>query len=152
MQGKYRKFFALVLVSSIFGFALSAGSASAGEADIKYRQAVMKALGGHMGAAVAIVKGAVDNKSHLTEHANAIAGIGRMTGDVFPKGSDMGAETRALPVIWEKPDDFAKVVAAFATASDNFAKAANSGDMGAVGAALGELGKSCGGCHKPFRK
>ena len=30
--------------------------------------------------------------------------------------------------------------------------AAESGDMAAVGAALGTTGNGCGGCHKPFRK
>jgi len=30
--------------------------------------------------------------------------------------------------------------------------AAASNDMAIIGAALGKLGKACGGCHKPFRK
>jgi len=152
MQGKLGKFFALALVSALFAFTLTAGKASADEADVKYRQAVMKSLGGHMASVVAIVKGQVDHKDHLAAHADAIAGMGKIVKDIFPEGSDMAADTKALPAIWEKPDDFAKAVAAFETASANLAKAADSGDMAAVGAALGPLGQSCGGCHKPFRQ
>ena len=35
---------------------------------------------------------------------------------------------------------------------EKLAEAADSGDMAAVGAAMGNLGQACGGCHKPFRK
>ena len=31
------------------------------------------------------------------------------------------------------------------------AMAADTGDKGAIGKAMGALGKGCGGCHKPFR-
>ena len=151
MQGKLRKFLVIGLVSGALGLGLAAGPASANEAAVKYRQSVMSALGGHMGAIVAIVKGQVDHKDHLAGHADAIAAIGKMAKDIFPEDSMEGADTRALPAIWEKPEDFAKAVSAFETASANFAKAASGGDMAAVGAALGQLGQSCGGCHKPFR-
>ncbi len=151
MQGKLRKFLVIGLVSSALGLGLAAGPASANEAAVKYRQAVMKALGGHMGSVAAIVKGQVGHKDHLAGHGEAIAAIGAMTKDMFPSDSNNVAGTKALPAVWEKPEDFAKVVAAFETASANFAEAAGGGDMAAVGAALGQLGQSCGGCHKPFR-
>ncbi|MBC8159330.1 MAG: cytochrome c, partial [Alphaproteobacteria bacterium] len=106
--------------------------------------------GGHMGSVAAIVKGKVPHSGHLAAHGAAIAAIGEMTGDLFSKESGMG-KTAALPAIWEKPDDFAKAVAAFKMASADFAKASMGSDMGAVGEALGKLGGSCGGCHKPFR-
>lgn len=151
MIGKFRKFIVFALITGFLGLGVLATPASADEAAIKYRQGVMKALGGHMGSVAAIVKGKVAHKGHLAGHADAIAAIGKMTGDIFPKDSGMG-KTGALPAIWEKPDDFAQAVAAFEDASVQFAMAANGGDMGAIGAALGGLGKSCGGCHKPFRE
>ncbi len=117
---------------------------------MKSPQAVMKALGAHMGWVAAMVKGTFAHWGRHSIYGSAIAGIGKMTADLFPKGSDMG-KTSALPAIWEKPGDFAKAVAAFETASADFAMAAKGGDMGAVGAALGKLGTACGGCHKPFR-
>ena len=154
MQDLFGKAAKLVVVALIvaFGFGLAGGPAQADEAAIKYRQSVMKALGGHMGALASLVKGQIDAKSHLPGHANAVAAMGALTKDIFPKGSDAGAETTALPVIWEKPDEFAKAVTAFETASAKFAGVAGGGDMTAIAAAFGELGKSCGGCHQTYRK
>ena len=151
MQGKLRKFFVIGLVSGAMGLGLAAGPASASEAAVKYRQVVMKALAGHMGASAAIVKGEVAYKDHLVGHAEAIAAVGTMAMDIFPAESKGVGDTKALPAIWDKPEDFAKAVEAFETASTGFAEAAGSGDMAAIGAAFGKLGQSCGGCHKPFR-
>lgn len=119
--------------------------------DIKYRQTNMDALGAHMGALAAIAKGQVSYTSHMAAHADAIAAIGKFLPDLFPEGSDMG-KTRALPAIWEQPDKFAKAVKAFQTQSAKLAEVAASGDRAALGAQLGEVGKTCGGCHKPFRE
>lgn len=149
--GKVAKLVAVALIAA-FGFGLAGGPAQADEAQIKYRQSVMKALAGHMGALAFLVKGQIDAKSHLPGHANAVAAMGALTKDLFPKGSDAGAETAALPVIWENPGEFAKAVTAFETASAKFAGVAGSGDTQAIAAAFGDLGKSCGGCHQTYRK
>lgn len=141
---------AAALVAAI-GFGLTAGTALADEAAMKYRQNTMKALGGHMASVAALVKGQVDAKDHLPGHADAIAAIGKMGDGLFLPGSDIG-ETAALPEIWSKPDEFAKAVTAFEQASAKFAEVAGSGDAQAVTAAFGELGKSCGGCHQLYRK
>lgn len=151
MQGKLLKYFVIGVVTGAIGLGLAAGPASANEAMVKYRQAVMKALAGHMGSSAAIVKGEVANKDHLVGHAEAIAAMGNMAKDMFPADSKDVGETKALAAVWDKPEDFAKAVAAFETASAGFAEAAGSGDMAAIGAAFGKLGQSCGGCHKPFR-
>lgn len=151
MTGMLSRFIVFALFTTFLSLGATTAPAVADEAAIKYRQGVMKALGGHMGSVAAIVKGKVAHNGHLAGHADAIAAIGKMTADIFPKESAMG-KTSALPAIWEKPDDFAKAVAMFEDASQKFAMAASGGDMGAIGAALGNLGTSCGGCHKPFRQ
>jgi cytochrome c556 len=104
-----------------------------------------------MGALAAIAKGEVPYTSHAAGHATSVAAIGKIAGDLFPDGSDMG-ETRALPAIWEQSDKFAQAVQAFQAQSAKLAEVAASGDRGALGAQLGAVGKTCGGCHKPFRK
>jgi cytochrome c556 len=124
---------------------------NANENDIKYRKAVMKALGGHMGSIAGIAKGEIGHTKHMFGHATAINAIAAMTSDIFPKGSG-GDNTRAKDDIWQKWSEFEKTISAFQAASEKLLEAANSGDKGAVGAALGGVGKSCGGCHKPFRK
>ena len=119
-------------------------------ADIKYRKAVMSALGAHMGAISAIVKNEAGDKAHLAGHAASVAALGAMSGDVFPAGSGTG-DTKALPVAWEKPDDLKKAAAALKDASAKLADAAKAGDMTAFAAAQQEVGRSCGGCHNTFR-
>jgi cytochrome c556 len=137
--------------AAILGLGFAGSAAADAALDIKYRKAVMKALGGHMGSVVAIVKGQTANSGHLSAHADAMAAIGHMAGDVFQKGSGDG-DTRALPNIWQKPADFKAVVDALVKATADFAAAAKGNNVKAAGAALGAVGKSCGGCHKVFRK
>ena len=151
IPARFARLMAIALIAAC-GFALAGGPALAdNDGAFKYRQSVMKALAGHMGAAVGIIKGQVDLKGQLAAHADAIAGIGKMAKDIFPKGSNV-ADSAALPAIWEKPDEFAKVVAAFEGASAKFATVASGGDMQAAAAAFGDLGKTCGGCHQDYRK
>ena len=122
------------------------------EGAIKHRKAVMKAVGGHMGAMAAIVKKQVPFTKDLAGHAHAMAELAKITARVFPEGSDFG-ETRALEDIWTKPKEFAEVVDAFIVESDKLAKVAKSGDVAAFGAQFKAMGKNaCGACHKKFRE
>ena len=119
---------------------------------IKYRQAVMRSVGGHMGAIGAIVKGEISQPDHLSGHANAIADMAELAVDIFPPSSASGAETRAKPEIWADWDDFLEKAEAFRLASANFARVVDDGgDRAAIAAAFGDMGKSCGGCHRPYR-
>ena len=64
--------------------------------------------------------------------------------------ADRPGKTCALPDIWE---DTAKLEQAF---KDFQTAVAALGDVASIGqpalaAAVGEMGKACGGCHKPFR-
>ena len=124
--------------------------AQAAEADIKYRQSIMKAMGGHMGSLAAIAKGQVGHSQHMFGHAAAINAIATMVPDIFPKGST-GPNSRAKDDIWSKWSEFEKGITALQGAAAKLFEAANAGDAAAVGAALGGVGKACGGCHKPFR-
>ncbi len=129
---------------------LAAGTAAADEGMITYRQSVMKANGGHIGAVVTILKGQVPFTDDLKVHTQALAELAIIAGHVFPEGSGTG-ETRALPAIWEKPDAFKKAYEAYQTAAANLAKTAET-DPKAVPAAVGALGKACKGCHDDFQK
>lgn len=130
---------------------VAAGAAVADAGAIKHRQAVMKAVGGHTGAIASVVKGEVPFKEDLEGHAHALVELAKISGKVFPEGSDKG-DTEAVPAIWEKPDAFKESYDAFVAAAETMAKAAETGDMGQIGAALGGLGKSCKACHDDFRK
>jgi len=73
--------------------------------------------------------------------------------ELFVKGSsneDRPGKTRALPKIWEDMSGFEKASSDFRAAV-----AALDGKVGSgqpeLAAAVSELGKTCGGCHKPYR-
>jgi cytochrome c556 len=67
----------------------------------------------------------------------------------FPETSKTG-DTRALPAIWEKNDEFKAKLAAFG--KDAEAALANVKDVDTLKAAMGTIGPHCGGCHQTFRK
>ena len=150
MHGLARTVFIGALTAAILGLS---GMATAEDEQhaIGYRKATMQALGAHTKATGALIKGEVSYEGHLARHTAGIASIGGMLGDLFPEGSDFG-DTRALPAIWEKPDEFTKVVQAIRSASAALADAGKGGDMEAVRAAFGGLGKACKGCHEKFRE
>ena len=118
---------------------------------IKYRQAVMKAQGGYMGALGLIAKGKVPYGKHAQGHARALASLNRLVIHLFPEGSDMG-ETNAKDKLWADFETFKKAARDSEKATDALAKAAKKNDLGAIKAAYGDVGKSCKGCHKEYRK
>jgi len=121
---------------------------------IAYRQTIMKAIGGHMGAIAMAAKGEVTFLDEVSGHAHAINEMSKNLARYFPPGSGKEAgETRALPVIWEKWSDFEVAIERLGTESAKLAEVAESGDRAAIAAQTGELGnKGCGGCHKTFRE
>jgi len=110
----------------------------------------MKALGGHMKGIGAVAKGKAPYSAATPVHAQAINEIAQYMGLFFPAGSG-GMETRAKPEIWSDPAGFAGKLEAMAAATPALVAAAKTGDASAIGAAMRTVGKSCGGCHKPYR-
>ena len=141
----------LIVGALLTAMTLSAPLHASDTGEIKYRQAVMKSIGGHMGAIAGMIKGETANTANLKIHTSGMAGLATATSSIFPNGSDMG-ETEALPAFWEKADDFAKAVKMFQDAAANLDDVATTGDMAKVGPAFGALGKSCKNCHENFRE
>ena len=71
----------------------------------------------------------------------------------FPPGTgkDVVPKSAALPVIWQKPDEFKKDAAGFASAAHSFALVTQGGSVDAVRAAYPTLGKACKACHDTFK-
>jgi len=120
---------------------------------IKYRQNVMKSIGAHTGAIAGVVKGEVSFAGDVEAHARSINAMSMLLGHLFPKGTDNAAfqETRALPAIWEEMGKFDAAMKGLQQESAKLIDVAQGGDMAAIGAQLENLGKACGGCHKPYR-
>ncbi len=143
-----------LLVAAAVGTALLSGPALAADDPanvIKYRQQVMKSTASHITNIFSVLKGETSFAGHIAANARAISDNAAMISDIFPEGSGSG-DTRALPSVWQDKAKFDAAAIALKTAADNLAVAAGSGDMAAIGAAAGEVGKACGGCHESFRK
>ena len=138
----------LVLVSMGLVRAAQAGTP---EDAIKYRQAVMSTLAGHIGAITMIFGGKVEHQDYLLAHAEALASGAEQTAKLFPAGSGTG-KTDALPLVWEDAAGFAKAAEAGKTATAALRDAVKSGDKAAIGRSLKPVFDSCKGCHDRFRK
>lgn len=121
-----------------------------GHAKDSKRVTAMKALGGHMKAISAVAKGEMAPSEATVVHAMAIHELAGTVTFMFPEGSG-GDDTRALPKIWSDWDGFEKAADDLSESSMGLIEAAKTGDKDKIGAALGAVGKTCGGCHKPYR-
>ena len=140
---------ALIVLLSFCFFGSSSLADSKGI--IKYRQNVMKSTAGHMGAIVDILKNDLPLQAHILDHARSIQQNSKMTLAMFPKGTGLG-NTKAKPAIWENWSKFESAVQDFERESVKLAKMAESGDMEALSKQVRATGKTCGGCHRNFRK
>ena len=121
----------------------------ASEEEAEYRHDVMEAIGGHFGAIIKIVRGEVPHEDHLNTHVDAIAGLSKLTGDLFPEDSAGG---EALPKIWEEPEKFAEKVDAFKEAAASMKSALDAGDMDGFRGTIRNVGGACKGCHDDYRE
>lgn len=109
------------------------------------RQATMKEDGGLLkGAGAQSGADAVATAEHLIQNYTNLTVL-------FPEGSMVG-DTAALPVIWEKKDDFLAILATGIAAAGQMKAAAEAGDADAYAAAIKAMGGTCGQCHQQFRK
>ena len=153
---------ALILSITLGATGLAGAVLAAGDVDgmIKYRQNVMEALGGHVGAADRILRGQVPMTDQLKLHAAAAADIAVTIPTLFskdtipPESEFAGAtvESKATEAIAEKPAEFKQAAEKAQQATAAFLKAVNSGaDNAGLAKAFKEVGKACKGCHTDFR-
>lgn len=138
-----------IALASAIGFAAVASLSQAQTDVIKERQTLMKSNGAAMKAINGIIDAGGPAADVGTEAAK-INGVSMKVGDLFPAGSDQG-DTKALPEIWQSPDDFAAKLKVLQDESAMLVTAAAGGDMAAVKAQYDKLGGACGGCHKVYK-
>lgn len=121
---------------------------------IKARQAQMQLYAFNLGTLGAMAKGEME---YDAAKASAAAGnLATLTtldqSMMWPQGSDSAnAETRAKPEMWANFPDVMAKGKAMADAAAAMQAAAGT-DLDSLRAAMGPLGGSCGGCHKPYRE
>ena len=127
---------------------------------IKYRQSVMKALAGHTGAVNRLVRGQVPLMDQLEMHATAARDIARTISTLFPADTippdaefaGATVATESLASITEKPEEFEKAAQETVDATEALVKAVQAGNQQELPVAFKQVGESCKGCHKNFRK
>ena len=144
-----RRMISLVPVSLLL--AAQVAAAATPDDAVKYRQAVMNTMAGHVTAISLITAGKVDHQDYLLSHAEALAAAGDQVGKLFPAGSGT-AKSDALPLIWDEGDRFQKAADAAKTATAALRDAVKSGDKAAIGRSLKPVFESCKGCHDSFRE
>jgi cytochrome c556 len=117
---------------------------------IAARKAAMKAMGGESRIAREMIDGkkpfdlAAAKKVFATFEDSAAK-----AKSLFPDSSKSG-DTAALPAVWENKSDFEARLAKLGT--DAKAAEGKVTDLDSFKAAIGDVGKNCGGCHNTYRK
>ncbi len=123
---------------------------------VQARQGLMQIHSLESGPLFAMAKGDIAYDAAVAEgHAKALNElVGYDETRLFLPGSsnaEMSGKTWALPVIWEKPDEFHQAFENLREATTELAAQAGEGPD-AMRPAVVELGKACGNCHETFRQ
>ena len=147
----------VILAAATLGFVAAPVLADkAAEKAIKARKAQMVLYAYNISTLGAMAKGkmAYDAKAAQAAANNLAALSNLAAGSMWPPGSDSTAlpdQTRAKKEIWTTFPKVVEASKAMAKASATMAAEAGKG-LDALRGAIGALGASCGGCHKPFRE
>jgi len=135
----------------------SSGAQAAGEEKaVEARQSVMKIYSFYMGQLGAMAKGKMEyNAKTAQAAADSLLSMATLkTGSMWIPGTGndkLGDKTRAKPEIWSTYPEVATKSKNLVMSLEGMVKVAGTGLEGLRGG-IGAVGKSCGGCHKPFRQ
>ncbi len=151
---KFNKIAVAALAIGLSGPTLAQNIGKA-EDQIRWRQSVMQTLGWSMGRIKANIEGSY-NKDQVIQAANTIQALANSgSGGLFQPGTDTGKgwrDTNVKPELFTNAAKLREVGMAYNKEANEMAKVAAGGDVAAVKAQFGNLGKACKGCHDEFRK
>ncbi len=148
-----------MVLKLVFGAALAA-TLAAGVAYAQDPASIAKARQGHYKEIGKAAKAARDqlmkaapDVAVIQAAAKTIDTLAPQVPNWFPPGTgrDVVPKSEALPAIWQKPDEFKKDAANFATAAHAFDLAAQGGKPDAIRTAFTTLGGACKTCHETFK-
>jgi cytochrome c556 len=139
-----------LIVASLAGAVAAADIPGA----IAARQAHFKQIGKAAKATYEALNSPTPDVAAIQGYARTIDQLAPQVPSWFPAGSgpESGVKTQAKPDIWTHPADFKAAAAGFAGEARKFDVVAASGDLGAIRAEYGALGKTCKTCHDQFRQ
>jgi cytochrome c556 len=155
--GFHRGAAAALVVSCLAASCLVIGGAVAGPAEvaqIKPRQDKLRDMGGALKAINdELKKGTVDWDNTILPNAKTIKDRSGYLLNWFPKGSgpEAGVKTYALPVVWQKNDEFVKLGKEVQAEAAKLNQIAAAKDQNALKAEVLALGKNCKACHDTYR-
>jgi cytochrome c556 len=106
------------------------------------------------GGDFAFIRSVVAAKADVKQLEAPAKGIGKwavVIPTLFPKGTETGGNTKALPEIWSDPTGFQKAAANLTDAAGKLAVAAKAGDADEVATLAKTMGDQCAACHKAYR-
>ena len=116
-----------------------------------YRQSLMKSLGSQMGSIGHILKNRLPLKQQVASHAEIIAINSKLLAAAFEKKITSG-RTDAKPAVWRQWSKFKAAAMATEKEGQKLMEIAGKGSTNELFAQMKNLGMTCGGCHKNFRK
>lgn len=142
------------MLSTFSVFAEPAKSAKQAKDVTQFRQAILKLLKSNVGALGAMNKGAIPfNVETMKTNSLRLGQLSLMLEDYFKTNtSSFDVETEALDEIWGNQADFNDKINNLTDAASNLNKVAMGGDTSQFKPAIGQLFKSCKGCHDNYKK
>ena len=150
MKTLLKTFVCLVLVAVALGGAYAQFAKP--EYAIRYRKSVMFLIAQHFGRMGAVVKGKVPyNQEVFTQNAVVVELLSHLPWEaIMVPGTDTG-DTTLKSSAFEQQTKFKEGAHAFEAKTAKLVSLSKSGDLNAIKAQFGEVGKSCKGCHEQFR-
>lgn len=120
----------------------------------EWRQDVFQLLYSNMGPMGAMAKGKIPlDKVVIEKNALRINQLSLMITDYLATDTrNFDVKTEALEKVWTDPKKLSEKAKALTLASSNLQKVVLNGDDKAIKKAIGDVGKSCGGCHDVFKQ
>ncbi|MCJ8314507.1 MAG: cytochrome c [Saccharospirillaceae bacterium] len=135
------------LMASLFSHA-----ATDEEKALRFRQSVMNVVGYSAGNMGAMVKGKMDyDQAEFLRHAINLNAMLRLAQDAFVEGSNVG-DSKAKDIIWTQRGKFDQKLEDAQLAAQELINTLNNADKSMVFEQFSDLGKTCKGCHKTYRK
>ncbi|MCK0167738.1 cytochrome c [Jannaschia sp. S6380] len=143
---------AATLVAGTVAFAASHADAPR---ELKAREGLMYMQSLYLGTIANMVRGNAEYDAEAAQTAaDSLVALSEVGWDpLWPEGTSTAEleATRALPAIWEDKEGFDAAWTNFAEAATAMQAVAGNG-LEEVQAAMGDLGRSCGGCHDDYRE
>ncbi len=152
--GRMRRAPLALAAAAVLGSTVALAAAASPAQVIEQRQTNYK----RMGAALKVLKDELaaetPSRAKLQAAAKLLSATAKLQPFLFPAGSgpSSGIKTDALPNIWSERVAFDAAMKDLTTQSAKLEAVTQSGSNAEIAAQYREAGKTCGACHRQFRK